>query len=68
MPGTPSPGVGAWAVPPSPARDIRFVFRAFADPGPGRAGIGLKGGKVHPKNCANLCSILQFQKPHQFNY
>ncbi|HGG9089444.1 hypothetical protein ACE3KU_24560, partial [Enterobacter hormaechei subsp. steigerwaltii] len=41
--GTPSLTPVAWAVPPSPARDICFVFRAFADHEPDRATTGRKG-------------------------
>lgn len=52
----------AWAVPPSPARDICFVFCAFADPGPALAAKGRKGHKQHQKNCANLCTIVQQRK------
>jgi hypothetical protein len=44
---------------PSPARDICFVFCAFADPGADRATTGRKGHKQHQKNCANLCTIVQ---------
>lgn len=46
------------AAPPSPARDICFVFCAFADPGSDRAATGRKGHKQRQKNCANLCTIV----------
>ena len=49
----------AWAVPPSPTRDICFVFCALADPGTDRATTGRTGHKQHQKNCANLCTIVQ---------
>ncbi|BCT17821.1 hypothetical protein R2TS_09930 [Enterobacter asburiae] len=57
--GTPSLTPVAWAVPPSPARDICFVFRAFLDPEPDRAATGRKGHKQLQKNCAILCTIVQ---------
>ncbi len=57
--GTPSLTPVAWAVPPSPARDICFVFCAHPDPEPDRAATGRKGHKQHQKNCANLCTIVQ---------
>lgn len=56
--GTPSLTPVAWAVPPSPARDICFVFCAFSDPRSDRATIGRKGHKKHQKNCANFCTIV----------
>lgn len=52
----------AWAVPPSPARDICFVFCAFPDLGADRATTGRKGHKQHQKNCANLCTIVRQRK------
>ncbi len=55
--GIPSLPPVAWAVPPSPARDIRFVFRAFADPGPDRTGVGLKGDKLNQK-IVQICALL----------
>ena len=49
----------AWAVPPSPARDICSVFRASVDQGADHAATGWKGYKWLQKNCAKLCAIVQ---------
>nr|DAI71343.1 MAG TPA: hypothetical protein [Caudoviricetes sp.] len=65
--GTPSLTPVAWAVPPSPARDICFVFCAFPDLGADRAATGRKGHKQHQKNCANLCTIVQPKNAHIFD-
>jgi hypothetical protein len=60
--GTPSLTPVAWAVPPSPARDICFVFCASVDQGADHAATGWKGYKWLQKNCANLCTIVQRRK------
>ena len=57
--GIPSLPPFAWAVPPSPARDICFVFCAFPNPEPNPAITGQKADKQHQKNCANLCTFVQ---------
>lgn len=56
--GTPSLTPVAWAVPPSPARDISLVFCAFADPEANRATTGRKRHNCIKKNCAFLCNPL----------
>lgn len=53
--GSPSLTPVAWAVPPSPARDICFVFCAFTESEPDRAATERKMRNHDQNNCANLC-------------
>lgn len=55
----------AWAVPPSPARNFRYVFCAFAYPRPDRAATSLKAINSIRINCAFLRILVQ--KSHSQN-
>lgn len=58
----------AWAVPPSPARDKHFIFRACQKSTSTARSTGLNEVNYHQKNCANLCAIMQPQKGHLCDY
>jgi hypothetical protein len=45
---------------PSPARSNPFNFRAYKKMASAPAQHGLKGSKVHHKNCANPCAIVRY--------
>ncbi|HGF1758118.1 TPA: hypothetical protein ACF9PM_004403, partial [Escherichia coli] len=54
------PPLNSGALPSSPARCNRLVFRALCKPASASAVTGLNREKIHKKNCANSCAFVQF--------